>query len=38
MNEVILFEGKARYLKDIKLLQFYDEFNELIFLMGVATF
>lgn len=30
MNEVILFEGKARYIKDIKLLQFYDEFNELI--------
>lgn len=30
MNEIILFGGKARYLKDIKLLQFYDEFNELI--------
>ena len=26
-NEVILFDGKALYKKDIRLLQFYDEFN-----------
>lgn len=29
-NEVILFDGKALYKKDIRLLQFYDEFNELL--------
>lgn len=29
-NEVILFGGKAKYIKDIRLLQFYDEFNEIL--------
>ena len=30
MNEIILFNGKALYKKDIKLLIFYEEFNELL--------
>jgi len=29
-NEIILFNGKARYLKNIKLLQFDPNFNELL--------